>query len=370
MKPDAPYARNGELFAAFRSLQLEFTARLAAHPGLVRSWLDSHPPRPVRDRRAGGGLPMSWRTARLDATRRARMTDLVARIETSPCDAALLAQVLVESMPVGTYFEIADCARPSLEALDAEAADLSRRLMALREEIFVANFGLARSAALQRSDLDRDESLSAASSGLLDAIDRFAPAKAVRFGFFATYWIRYHIARSAQKHGSVVSFPIHQHRIGRRIERYLSRRTAAGLPPPSPDAVRLELGIGWDAYRRNRFKPRMVPFEIEGQGNDSGPVPGERCLRDPGPGPDATLEEAEAASHLEAILRETAPPSTRVMLAYMRRLGSLPEAAADYLAGLHRQIAESLGLPEPAAITRPRAGGTPCVPPSRGPRAS
>jgi hypothetical protein len=364
------HSRNDENFAAFHALQGELTRRLAAHPGVIRAWLQAQPPRESRDSAAAGRLPKSWRTARLSNARRRELAALAARVEQFPDDAGLLAAVLLESMPVCTYLEIAAAARPGLESVDPCAAGLCRRLARDREALLVANYGLAQAAARQRNPRDPTDLLSAASTGLLDAIDRYVPgSRAARFGYFASYWIRYHMSRHAQKNGSVVSFPINQHRIGRRIERYLAEREAQGLPQPPDEEVRADLKLGCDAFYWHRLKPQVVSFDSLPARDGGGGFP-ESCLCDPGPGPAGTLEEAEIAAQLTALLRRSAPPATRVMLAYLRRVGSLPDAAEDYLAGLHQLVAERVGPLARFLPTTSRAFETACGPASREGRVS
>jgi hypothetical protein len=64
----------------------------------------------------------------------------------------------------------------------------------------------------------------------------------------------------------------------------------------------------------------------------------EHFLSDPAPGPAEALDETETAACLHALIRAHAPPVTRLMLAYTRGVGRLPEAAEDYLADLHEEI--------------------------------
>ena len=64
------------------------------------------------------------------------------------------------------------------------------------------------------------------------------------------------------------------------------------------------------------------------------PMP-EHLLPDPGPSPDDALDQIEIAAQLRLLLRSHVCPETRVMLAYVRGIGALAEAAEDHLARLH-----------------------------------
>ena len=335
------YSRNQENFAAFHALQSDFVRCLAAHPGVIRDWLEIQPRRQPRRVAAQAKSPRVWRTARLSVGRRLELSGLVRCAEENPAETEPLASLLLSTMPVGTYLEIAAAARPSLRAIDPQADDLRARLSGMRNALLAANYGLAQVAARQRQPADSAELLSAASCGLLDAIDRYVPnVKAARFSYFATYWIRYHISRHAQKHGSLVSFPINQHRIGRRIDRYLTDRQTSGLPAPSDAEVCADLKLGGEAFYWNHRKPRVFSFEDYG-GHDPRDAL-DHCLCDPAPGPVAALEEAEIAGQLVSLLRASAPPAIRVMLAYLRNVGSLADAAGDYLAHLHETAMERI----------------------------
>jgi DNA-directed RNA polymerase specialized sigma subunit len=329
------YTRNHELFSGFRRLQCELAGRLAANPALIRSWLDSLPHKePESAESEGSRAASSWRTARLSAARRRELAALVARAERSPDDEPAVALWLLRAVPVGTYIEIADGAKPSLAAVDSRADEHYRQLIGMRETLFLANYGLAKVAARHQNPREHADLLSAASCGLLDAIDRYVPSeKAARFSYFARYWIRYHVSRHIQKNGSVVTFPIHQHRIGRRIERYLASQSSGGLPSPPGAKVCSDLDLGLEAYQSYQLKPRVV--SLHSPAGDRAESPDvEYFLCDPAPSPDAVLEDSETASQLRSLLRSSAHPATGVMLAYSRSVGALADAAEEYLKSL------------------------------------
>lgn len=334
------YAQNHELFADFYSLQGDFAGRLSAHPGLIRGWLEALPPRKPEAAESPGNTrsaeaARSWRTIALSSERRRELFTLIVRAEAPPLETVALADWLLAAVPVRTFFDIAATARPSLNALDSAADDCHGRLVRLRETLFLTNYGLAKAAARRLYRQDYGEMLSAASCGLLDAIDRYVPgAKAARFGHFAGYWIRYHLVRQSQKHGSLVSFPVNQHRIRRRIDRYLAARQASALPPPSTAELCADLQLGRAAYYCQQQRPCVVSLHAP-----TGPEPDatamENCLCDPAPEPGAILEDAEIADRLRHLLEAHAEPATRLMLAYTHSVGTLADAAEDYLAGLH-----------------------------------
>ncbi|HVW21758.1 MAG TPA: hypothetical protein VHC86_11130 [Opitutaceae bacterium] len=340
------YAHNHELFTHFYALQGRFTACLASRPALVRGWLEAQPRR-VPERAERSEAARSWRTARLSGARRRELSALLERAEDPAPAPAPLAGWLLAAVPVRTYLEIAAAGRradPGTEACQEE-------LVEMRDALFATNYGLAKAAARRRRPEDYADMLSAASCGLLDAIDRYVPgAQSARFAHFASFWIRYHLARRAQKNACVVSFPVNQHRIGRRIQRYLRGREPGG-PPPTPEELCAELRLGRSAYYWQRRRPTVLSLHApEGPFEDAPPL--ELCLCDPGPEPAAQAEETEIAEALREVLRRRVDPSTRLMLAYLHQVGMLGEAAEEYLAALEADGLEAIRGARPMPVYR------------------
>ncbi|MGH7995636.1 MAG: hypothetical protein ACREFX_04715 [Opitutaceae bacterium] len=299
------YANNPAAFADFYAAQGRLVASLARHPELIRAWFAEKPPHRAA-RIEAVDRSRSWRSSRLNSLRRRELAELLDGMRTGdPAREEALAAWLLGATPVGTYFEIAAAAKPSLRSIDPEADGRLRELISRRDSLFAANYGLAKIAAIRRHGCDFGDCLSAACSGLLDAIDRYVPGeRAARFGYFATYWIRYHLSRNFQKHGSLVRIPIHQYRI-ERMER------APG-------------------------DPRRPPIEVvslsSGRGEAAGdPSHIEALLCDPGPAPSEGSQAGEFDERVRDWLNRRMPPAIRVMLAYGHGVGPLAEAARDYL---------------------------------------
>jgi hypothetical protein len=320
------FHRNPELFAAFYDAQRRFVLVLARHPALVAGWLRLKGLSELPEGKSSAAAK-NWRTARLSGQRRRELGQFVeAAASGEPAAVDALAAWLLARVPVSTYLEIAALAEPSLAAHDGEAPAGVQGLMILRNRIFLANYGLAKSAAATRRQQEYGDRLSAACSGLLDAIDRYVPGeRSARFGFFAGFWIRYHIGRHVQKNGCVVSYPIHQHRIGRKVDRYVEGRRGGEAGDPTATDIQAAVGVGAEAFYWHTRRPFVV--SIEGDETDCG-----HLLQDPAPSPseEAGTEELEAS--VGGWLRRKVPPITRVALAYACGIGSLPLAAAEYLA--------------------------------------
>lgn len=344
--PDRPpaqteYLKNEGRFGDFYELQRTLVARFAAHPGLVRIWLSSLPPREENTEESAHGSK-SWRAERLSLPRRRELAGLIAQAELSPDQAGPLAEFLLTMLPVSLYFAIGECARPDLRSVDAEADRLIRQMADLREQLFQANYGLAKS--LVRGKRDYEELVSIASSGLLAAIDRYDMR--AKFGYWATLWMKHEVRLHGQKHNGIVALSINQQRIVQRIDRFLEERSALGLPEPSEAEVCTELEITPDAYYWYRQKPTLVPLEsiLPTEDEHGGEKKGDfdELLAASAPEPDEVVEDVEIAAYLRDVLRKQLDPARRVMLSYVETIGSLTDAAADYLADLEAQGIEGI----------------------------
>lgn len=285
------YTRNAEMLAEFYRLQGELARELAQRPATVLRWLErQRVPRRAPKRRAARAPSGRWRTARLSGSRQRELRQLLA--DGSP----ELPGWLVASVPAATLIDIDETDTPG------RVGPLARSLLGLREQLLRANLGLAKAAAARAGGRphDFDDRLSAACSGLLDAIDRYVPGPgSARFAYFAAYWIRYHIARFGQKHGCIIACPIHQQRAG---------------------------------ARRGGFqRPIVIGLRDEADGSDL-------LLNEPAPDAFEEERDEEIRGRVRQWLRRSVPPSTRVMLAAVHSVGPLAEAAADYVEHL-REIA-------------------------------
>ena len=338
------YEHNQTRFAEFYAAQKAFAGCLAHLPALVRTWLESLPPR----EEGGGDGPSaskSWRAARLSGGRRRELSLLIADAEKVPGTFEQLALFLLKSLPVETYFAIADAARPSLRALDPKADEIYHQLAGQRNELFAANYGLAKSAV--RGKKNFDELLSAASSGLLAAIDRYVPEgeTTARFAYFASFWIRYHVSRYGQKNGGIVPLSINQQRVVRKIKRYLAERRESGLPEPTELEICSDLKISAEAYYWYLQQPVIVSLDTFGQDENEdrdGSRGFDNLIAAPAPEPAQELENSEIGIYARELMRKTVPSYQRVMLSYARRIGSLVDAVEDYLGDLEVQVLDDL----------------------------
>lgn len=316
------YTHNPERFAAFYVQQQAFTAVLAQHPAIVRDWLSA---RRVPQRCSQRiPEPTQWRTARLTAVRQRQLKSILDQ-------GGDLAAWLLLCLPLSSLFEIADRHPP-----DSESVRRSTDLVVAREVLFLANFGLAKIAAAQSRPEEFDDRLSAACSGLLDAIDRYVPGPgSASFSYFAAYWIRYHVGRYVQKHGCVVSFPIHQQRLYQKF--------------------------GQSRFDRPSVFSLQAPVSVQPDGDAC-----QYELADPAPQPEEVLDGSEIAGRLAGWLRRSVPPATRVMLAAANSVGNFPEAAGEYVDHLCEIARERLRNLAQGAVCPPCLSTRTCSPPGVG----
>ena len=301
------------MFAQFREAQRRLVSSLCRAPECLTAWLESKrpavPAKPVRCH-----VPRSWRTARITSSRREELVGLLERLRTDPACESELIEWLLTALPVSSYLDIA-AHFPGAPCPEVEQG--VREVTALRERLFGANLGLAKMAAGRRRPDHFGERLSAASAGLLDAIDRYTPGeRSARFAYFASYWIRYRLSRHVQKYSCLVKIPVH-------LRRRVQPENAGGAAPLPPQVISLHQSPAGAAGEE---------LALEGILFDPGPLPSE--------GTDSRVFDERIRRWLERRL----PAEIRVALAYEHGVGVVADAASAYLEELRAKLRERLGL--------------------------
>jgi len=306
------------------------TDLLSDQPHAIKQWLEAMPRMGVKGIQKGD-KSLNWRVSRLNYSRRRKLSQLLNASKMGKSFKKILATWLLKSIPVGSYIEIASIACAKSTTKTKRLEECTTRIIDYRNSLLDANLGLAFSVAKHESGGTYDERCSDARKGLLDAVDRYVPTvKAVRFGYFANYWIKFQITRGRQKLQSVVTFPINQQRIKSKTERIQAEREANGLPPLSVEDLAKELRVGVDTVINSQQVPIAVSINTN-YSNDEAAHSFDYALSDPAPEPDSSLADNEVIETLRHYYRTMIKPETRVMLDCMRDIGSLPEAILDYL---------------------------------------
>jgi RNA polymerase sigma factor (sigma-70 family) len=94
----------------------------------------------------------------------------------------------------------------------------------------------------QRPSLD--EAMQEGLLGLAQAVDRFEPARQVRFSTYATFWITKYIRNCFQRSATIVRLPELHHTIRFQYNRYIRQQLASGATSVPPVAhVARQLGV-------------------------------------------------------------------------------------------------------------------------------
>jgi RNA polymerase sigma factor (sigma-70 family) len=86
--------------------------------------------------------------------------------------------------------------------------------------------------------------------GLLKAVDRFDPARGVRFTTYAVWWIRQSISRAIQDQGRTIRLPVHVDETMRRLERARQDLVSELGRDPNPSELADRLVISLAAVKR------------------------------------------------------------------------------------------------------------------------
>lgn len=144
--------------------------------------------------------------------------------------------------------------------------------------------------------------------GLFRAVEKYDPARAVKFSTYATWWIWQQLGRAADTQGALIRTPVHWNQFRRRHAR-------------SGDAVRpgadgAEGSDAFDSLDRERFEQmaygfRFVSTDAPLSENDDRPL--ESLLSDDSAQPDRQATAAALRTHLDRAI-DTLPPREQRIL--------------------------------------------------------
>ena len=215
---------------------------------------------------------------------------------------------------------------------DAEARD---RMVRANLGLVVVIAGRFAHLAMPLEDLVSEGNL-----GLIRAVEAFNPAAGVRFGTYATFWIRQSIRRALMNQADLVRRPAHAHKLltkWRRAKVALTRRLGR---EPTPEELGEALGLG--PRRRRLAESVLRPAD---SALDRLAIPG----HDPDPAEAAA--EAEALERLRQRLGGLCPRESAVL---RLRYGLDAEAPMTLQQVSHRLglSRESVRLAEGRALRR------------------
>ena len=134
-------------------------------------------------------------------------------------------------------------------AKGAERRRAERRIAIIHDQFVRANLRLVVKIAAQYhqgrmplSDLVQEGNL-----GLMTAIERFDPARGVRFCSYAAWWIRHRLSRAKANHGRAVRVPTHLAQTAGKLAR--QRRAFEAVEQRAPSLEELATRVGVAPHR-------------------------------------------------------------------------------------------------------------------------
>ncbi|MFW6599817.1 sigma-70 family RNA polymerase sigma factor [Propionibacteriaceae bacterium Y2011] len=190
--------------------------------------------------------------------------------------------------------------RPSKDELET----LIQMGQAAQQRFVTANLRLVVSVARKygRAQMPLLDLVQEGNTGLIRAVEKFDYTKGFKFSTYGTWWVRQSISRGIAQQGRIVRLPVHVaeqvNQVG-AVRRTLERRL--GREPELfeiADEMGLETERVIDLIRYGREHVSLdAPVEEDGD-----TALGDLIAREPTPGPDEVVLDAEERSRLEAML--------------------------------------------------------------------
>lgn len=215
----------------------------------------------------------------------------------------------------------------------------------LRDLVIEANLRIVAAIArrYRHSDVHVTDLIQEGTFGLIRAIEKWDPAREVRFVTYAAHWVRQAIALAADAQAELVRTPAHWIR-ERRAMRRAARALEATGTTPSREAIAVAAGLGTERADQVAVRPVWLSLD-EPSGGDSNRTLGE-LLASPGDEVDATVASAGLQTMLEQALARLPEHEAKVLRLRFGTNTATPltlDEAADAL-GFSRERVRQLEL--------------------------
>jgi len=232
--------------------------------------------------------------------------------------------------------------RAFIAALGAALADYR----ALRDRMLRANLRLVAAMARRHRHptLTYLDLVQEGTFGLLRAVEKYEPARGVRFSTYATWWISQQLARTADTQGALIRTPVHWNQLRRRVARARAGDQPAARWAATQDADELRFATMTQAWH-------FISTDAAEEGDDRNLA---AVLASAVPDPEAIALQASLGHRLGTAVADLPARERRIV---RQRLGldsgvprTLEELSVEF--GVSRERVRQL---ESRALTRLRA---------------
>lgn len=217
---------------------------------------------------------------------------------------------------------------------------------ALREKIIVEYAPLVKVVAGRLSmylgyNVEYDDLVGYGVFGLIDAIDKFDPAKAVKFETYASLRIRGAILDQIRKMDWI---PRTVRQKQRQIDDAIKKIEAEKGEAANDDEVAKELGISGDEYadwQSQMAVTNVISLDEFNENSTDDGVGGRETIADAAPGPEEVLEEKELKKTLADALELLTEKERKVILLYyyeeltLKEISNILEVSESRVSQLH-----------------------------------